>query len=499
MKYFLLILALGLFSNPVFSQRKNAKTTKHIVTEGETISGIAEQYDVKASAIYKINPEARKTLHLKQVLMIPNLKQSKVKKSVREKATDEGIAHHVLAKETVYGIVKQYGITTEALKDANPTLDIERLKIDQIIIIPVVGSDKKKSTANQESPNKLPKNSSVKVNLPKEEKTNLPQLIAGGTDLILGAGEVFHEVLRKETKYTIAKHYQITIEALIKANPILETNGLKVGQKIIIPVKEVKNNNPIVVEKEEGITVPKSGIPNVALPKTEPALLPKSSEINGAIGAVIVHAVMPKETKYGIAKRYGISVAALEKQNPDIANGLPVGVKLNIQQSNSGVENGAVGAVEKTTFVKNEKGIIIIKDSLGIVKAYDPSDLALKLIQTASEKLGTRYRSGGTTTEGFDCSGLMFNTFGAFDIRLPRSSFEQSFYGTKINTNEAQKGDLIFFKTNGRGQINHVGMVVEVLDGEIKFIHSSNHGGVIVSSTKESYYEKSFVQVNRVL
>jgi peptidoglycan endopeptidase LytE len=42
-------------------------------------------------------------------------------------------------------------------------------------------------------------------------------------------------------------------------------------------------------------------------------------------------------------------------------------------------------------------------------------------------------------------------------------------------------------------------MVVEVLDGEIKFIHSSNHSGVIISSTKESYYEKSLAQVNRVL
>jgi cell wall-associated NlpC family hydrolase len=74
-----------------------------------------------------------------------------------------------------------------------------------------------------------------------------------------------------------------------------------------------------------------------------------------------------------------------------------------------------------------------------------------------------------------------------------------SSYGSKINAENAQKGDLIFFKTNGRRQINHVGMVVEVCDGEIRFIHSSNHGGVIISSTKESYYERNLVQVNRVL
>ncbi|MEY4038582.1 MAG: hypothetical protein RIR67_892, partial [Bacteroidota bacterium] len=64
---------------------------------------------------------------------------------------------------------------------------------------------------------------------------------------------------------------------------------------------------------------------------------------------------------------------------------------------------------------------------------------------------------------------------------------------------EAKKGDLIFFKTRGGNQINHVGMVVEVCDGEIRFIHSSTQSGVIISSTKEKYYEKNFTQINRVL
>jgi cell wall-associated NlpC family hydrolase len=122
-----------------------------------------------------------------------------------------------------------------------------------------------------------------------------------------------------------------------------------------------------------------------------------------------------------------------------------------------------------------------------------------QLIEHASENIGTRYRTGGTSKAGFDCSGLMCNTFGAFDIKLPRTSRAQSGMGTKINTEEAQKGDLIFFKTNGRNQINHVGMVVEVCEGEIKFIHSSLSNGVIISSMKEKYYEKNFSQINRVL
>jgi cell wall-associated NlpC family hydrolase len=93
----------------------------------------------------------------------------------------------------------------------------------------------------------------------------------------------------------------------------------------------------------------------------------------------------------------------------------------------------------------------------------------------------------------------MCNTFGAFDIKLPRTSIEQSRLGIVVTPEDAQKGDLIFFKTNGRSRINHVGMVVEVCDGDIKFIHASVGGGVVISSVKEKYYEKKLTQINRVL
>jgi cell wall-associated NlpC family hydrolase len=127
------------------------------------------------------------------------------------------------------------------------------------------------------------------------------------------------------------------------------------------------------------------------------------------------------------------------------------------------------------------------------------SYLALQLINVASDKLGTGYRSGGTTTAGFDCSGLMYSTFKKFDITLPRSSHEMAEIGTEINPNNAKKGDLIFFINRGQHLINHVGMIVEVNGDEIKFIHSSTQGGVIISSLKESYYERTFKQINRII
>ncbi|MDI1316475.1 C40 family peptidase [Flavobacterium sp.] len=129
----------------------------------------------------------------------------------------------------------------------------------------------------------------------------------------------------------------------------------------------------------------------------------------------------------------------------------------------------------------------------------NPNYLISQLINTASDNLGVTYRGGGTTKAGFDCSGLMYSIFKKFDISLPRSSYQMAEVGKNIDLNEAKKGDLIFFINRGQSRINHVGMIVDVKGDEIKFIHSSTQSGVIISSLKESYYDRTFKQINRVI
>jgi len=127
--------------------------------------------------------------------------------------------------------------------------------------------------------------------------------------------------------------------------------------------------------------------------------------------------------------------------------------------------------------------------------------LAEQIIESASKNLGAPYKYAGTTKSGFDCSGLVFTTFSQYDIKLPRSSADQAKVGIDLgkNISKAQKGDLIFFRTNNRSKINHVGIVTKTKDDEIEFIHSSTSKGVIISSTKESYYERTLAQINRIL
>lgn len=143
---------------------------------------------------------------------------------------------------------------------------------------------------------------------------------------------------------------------------------------------------------------------------------------------------------------------------------------------------------------KTQSGVVASKEVTKKTKK-----LTADIVDFASENLGVKYRYGGTTKAGMDCSGLVFTTFNNFDISLPRTSAAMATQGEKISIKKAQVGDLIFFKTNGSRTINHVGIITEINDDTIKFIHSSTQKGVIISSTAEPYYDKNFVQINRII
>ena len=62
-----------------------------------------------------------------------------------------------------------------------------------------------------------------------------------------------------------------------------------------------------------------------------------------------------------------------------------------------------------------------------------------------------------------------------------------------------KKGDFIFFRTNSKTSINHVGKIVEVENTDIKFIHSSTNKGVLISSINENYYRNCVARINTII
>ena len=121
------------------------------------------------------------------------------------------------------------------------------------------------------------------------------------------------------------------------------------------------------------------------------------------------------------------------------------------------------------------------------------------VLNEASTYIGTPYRFGGTTRSGIDCSAFVLNVFGeSTGIELPRVAAEQAELGDKVEKQELQKGDLVFFSQGGR--VSHVGIVQEVTpEGEIKFIHAATSLGVMISSLNDSYWGRKFRFAKRII
>lgn len=118
----------------------------------------------------------------------------------------------------------------------------------------------------------------------------------------------------------------------------------------------------------------------------------------------------------------------------------------------------------------------------------------------ALDQKGTRYKFGGTTKNGMDCSGLVYTSYLQENISLPRSSRAMSLEGDRLDLAEVNIGDLLFFETNkNKKVINHVGLVIEIQPGHIYFIHSTTSRGVVISSLADGYWFEHFVMARRLI
>lgn len=171
-------------------------------------------------------------------------------------------------------------------------------------------------------------------------------------------------------------------------------------------------------------------------------------------------------------------------------------------------KSSKVAAVKNIENVVHEEGINDEPNSSDEnIKISEPSELteninskADKIIDYAKQFDGVKYKYGGNTNKGMDCSGLVTIAFKNEDILLPRSSKDMATVGNQIDVEDLQKGDLLFFATKpNKREISHVGLVTEVRPGFVEFIHATTKVGVIISNLAERYWHFAFVQARRIL
>ena len=123
-----------------------------------------------------------------------------------------------------------------------------------------------------------------------------------------------------------------------------------------------------------------------------------------------------------------------------------------------------------------------------------PGDTGKTVVKVAEEFIGTPYRSGGTSENGVDCSGLAFAVYRRVGVKLPRTSDAQARIGNHIDRDELRAGDLVFFGSGSN--VNHVGIYAD--DGE--FIHASTRArSVRFDRLDNKYFRNRYIGARRVL
>lgn len=163
--------------------------------------------------------------------------------------------------------------------------------------------------------------------------------------------------------------------------------------------------------------------------------------------------------------------------------------------NNTSNETPQIKAVTETETTDNSK------DENTAKKASKKQDTQVKtnitsyessqIVSTAKQFIGVPYRWGGTSTNGFDCSGYLQHVFNQLDVSLPRTVSDM--WNATKSVEQPSVGDLVFFETYKPGP-SHAGIYI----GDGKFIHAGESNGVSISELNTNYWNKRYLGAKRV-
>ncbi|WP_306352610.1 LysM peptidoglycan-binding domain-containing protein [Flavobacterium sp. '19STA2R22 D10 B1'] len=285
--FFVLIVSVFVISCSAFA--KQEKYVKHKVEKGQTVTQIAKIYKVTPFDIYKLNPDAQNGLQENTIILVPGqssntnsvIKNSNNATPVTSNSSKK--THEVAPKETLFGIAKKYEVSVTDLEKENKEALKEGLKTGQVILIP-----EKRELSNAEK-------RAERREERREERKEKKEQAKAADDFVI------HEVQSKETKYAIAKKYGITVQELEKQNPEVK-DGLPLGFRL-----KIKGGNGIAKAEEKPV-----------------------HEVPAKNADFKEYEVKPKETLYSLSRSFGLKEDELVALNPDLKNGVKVGMMLKV-------------------------------------------------------------------------------------------------------------------------------------------------------------------------
>jgi cell wall-associated NlpC family hydrolase len=249
-----------------------------------------------------------------------------------------------------------------------------------------------------------------------------------------GSAQERYTVKSGDTLYELSRSFGVSVDAVKQANK-LGSQSIRKGQILIIPVR-------------------KSSLPD------------ETARQSGA--EAVRYTVKKGDTLHSVAKKAGVAAEEIKAINQLRSSDLKIGQTLVLRKNEPAEEAEEAGEPVETSPEPVAKKEETIQEAAGPVGKWSGTDERNLLVRVVKNFLGVPYRLGGSTLKGIDCSAFVKKIYEIFNVHLPRTAREQFRFGKKVDKNQLEEGDLVFFKTR-RGEYAHVGIYI----GNNEFVHAS--------------------------
>lgn len=294
-------------------------------------------------------------------------------------------------------------------------------------------------------------------------------LLTTGTSALAAS----YKVVKNDSLWAISKKYGVSISSLKKANS-LSSNTIYVGQTLKIPSSSKTTSFKSTTKTSS-----------------------KTATVKATATSSTTYKVAKGDTLWSIAKKYGVSVSALQKANNLSSSLIYIGQSLKLASS---LTSYTTNGVTKSTTTSSTTKSTTTKSSTSTSKtAVSQAPTSIKRSSTTASSanitayaltfLGVPYVWGGTTPSGFDCSGYVQYVYSHFGINVGRTTYTQQYAGTKISVASAQAGDLYFWGSYGSAY--HVAIAL----GGGQYVMAPAPGQVVKTGNVSSYTPSFAVRV----
>ncbi len=307
------------------------------------------------------------------------------------------------------------------------------------------------------------------------------------------AHAVHYKVKKGDTLSGISKKFDVSISDIKKANN-LHKSKIKANQILKIAQKKHSSNS-------------------VAVKKANPSKRVASRKTNSSY-----YVVKKGDSLSKIAHKNNIPLKKLVALNKLNSRTIRIGQKIVLAKTSSPSKTHSTFSAKKNKDLEetNEEADTIADENTDAEEAYsneeslwtsvyrfvsgeeflgkwESTNEMQRLIKKANGFLGVRYRLGGTSKRGIDCSAFVQKVYRSFNVNLPRVARDQSEVGVTVGIDELAEGDLVFFHTNR--SFGHVGIYI----GNNEFIHaSSKKRRVRIDSLEHPFYQERFQRAVRI-